>query len=236
MRSEDRDRFGTAVSPHRTMRMADLLAPLASLVLPGSGQLLQGRTAVGMRHASLAVLLAAIGVPTSVAGTGLAVSILGCWSAYDAWRGRRGAGSSATAPPHRAAADPTAARSADGALPRPASTTQPPTRPVPGWQRSLRVAPLVALQAVAAVEILFFLLAAVLSVMAFDAPGSTGRLDLWAFVIGLNVLPLVAAFLCAWAWGLHGRGRTGWAAAILAGVVLAGLAIARLLLGPERLW
>jgi hypothetical protein len=72
------------------IRSTGLLAPLASFVLPGSGQLLQGRFDVGVRHASLAILLAAVGVPMSAAGTGLAVVILGCWSAYDAWHRRHG--------------------------------------------------------------------------------------------------------------------------------------------------
>jgi hypothetical protein len=222
------------------IRSTGLLAPLASFVLPGSGQLLQGRFDVGVRHASLAILLAAVGAAMSAAGTGLAVVILGCWSAYDAWHRRHGkesttaARSSLTdAATAGAAAD---AHTVDAAVPPPSRPTQPPGQSVAWWRSGLRVAPLVALQAVAAVEIMFFLVAAALSVMAFDAPGSTERLDAWAFVIGLNLLPLVAAFLCAWAWGLHGRGRTVWAAAILTAVVLGGLAVARLLLGPQRLW
>lgn len=118
----------------------------------------------------------------------------------------------------------------------PTSSQVPTAQAIASWRRILRVAPLVALQVVAAGEIMFLLVAAALSVMAFDAPGSMGRLDLWAFVIGMNLLPWVAAFLCAFAWGLHARGRTVWAGTLLATVVLACLAVARLLLGPQRLW
>lgn len=219
--------------PGHTSRLTGLLAPLASAVLPGSGQMLQGRFTVGMRHASLALLLVAVGVPMGVVISGPVLGILACWSAYDAWRGPRARG--ARGPTPATGSGPLAGEGEQGL-----TAATPPHVPaeaaVAWWRRALRVAPLVALQTVAAGEIMFLLVAAALSVMAFDAPGSTSRLDLWAFVIGMNLLPWLAAFLCALAWGLHGRGRTAWAAAILVAVVLAGLAVARLLLGPQRLW
>lgn len=224
--------------PAHPSRLIGLLAPLASAVLPGSGQLLQGRFAVGSRHASLALFLVAVGVPMSVVVTGPALFILGCWSAYDAWHGQRAAGARGSTPatgsgPLAGVGERNLAAGVTGSP----SPPQAPAGPANArWRRALRVAPLLALQAVAAGEIAFLLVAAALSVMAFDAPGSTGRLDLWAFVIGMNLLPWLAALLCALAWGLHGRGRTAWAAAILSLVVLAGLAFARLLLGPQRLW
>lgn len=221
-----------------TSRLVALLAPLASIVLPGSGQMLQGRFAVGLRHAALALLLVAVGVPTIALVSGPALCILGCWSAYDAWRARRSAGPTPAAACGSAGGSGGASGEHGSAvdmavLARTVATAGPP---MAWWRRILRVAPLVALQMVAAGEIMFLLVAAALSVMAFDAPGSTSRLDLWAFVVGMNLLPWVAAFLCAFAWGLHARGRTVWAGTLLATVVLACLAVARLLLGPQRLW
>jgi hypothetical protein len=225
----------TPCSP--TSRFAGLLAPLASVLFPGCGQMLQGRFAVGLRHASLALLLVAVGVPMSVVISGPALCILGCWSAYDAWRMRCPAGPTPATDPEPVGGGTAGVGGARGfAADATAVPHHPEVPPVAWWRRGMLSAFMVALQAVAAVEIMFLIVAGAFSVMAFDAPGGTGRLDLWAFVIGMNLLPWVGVFLCGLAWGLHGRGRTGAAAAILAAVVLAGLAFARLLLGPQRLW
>lgn len=203
--------------------MLGIFAPATSFIIPGSGQLLQGRFDVGLRHASLAILLAAVGVPLGpwvVASFGL---LLGWWSSRDAWKWCPAGDSASSQATMRADG---AASAGVGSSPRPA---------LPWWRRGLRTALLAALQVVAAAEIAALLVAAGLSGMAFDAPGSDKRLDLWAFVIGINALPLLVVFLCFAAWGLHFRGRTGWAVAILAAIVLVGLAIFGLFFNADSL-
>jgi len=207
-------------------RMITFLAPLASFLLPGSGQLLQGRFALGVKHASLAMLLIAIGVPMSTWSLGLFSALLGGWSAYDAWRYGRVPAAMAEVPERDVADAAASAR----------VRSSSPLVPLTSWHRGVGMALLLALQAVAAVEIAVLFMAAAVSGMVFDAPGSMERLELWAFVIGMTVAPLVAAVLCFVAWGLHGRGKTWWAVATLASVVVAGLALLRLMLGPGPLW
>lgn len=190
-------------------------AALASFVIPGSGQLLQGRLSTGLRQASLAVLIVAGGFPLALVAAGIALTALGGFSAYDAWQWKNvSVGNDAAT----------------------AAAVAPPMPPQAGWHRGLSLAALIVLQAVAAVAIAFLLVAAALAPMAFDAPGSEQRLDAWAFVIGMYLLPLVAILFCALAWGLQRRGMTWWALATLAAVVLAGLGVMRFALGPGRLW
>lgn len=205
--------------------MISIVAPLASLVCPGGGQALQGRFAVGLRHAATAILLGSVGVMLGNWAVGCLLALVGCWSCYDAWTWR-GCG---VAPPPLPGEGPDGSGAMVGRSPAGGVTR-------PWWVRGLETAVMVALQAAAAVEIAGLFVAVALSVMAFDAPGSGGRLDLWAFVIGMNAVPLLGVFLCFAAWGLRRRGRTWWAVATLAAVVLAGLVVFRILLGPERLW
>lgn len=188
------------------------LIPAATLILPGCAQLLQGRFAIGFRHAALAVLLLNIAFFLPDHWGGILAAILwltvGGWSAYDAWRWERD-----VAPTQQMVHAP----------------------PQPWYRRYLAVAVLGVLQVVAVGEIMFMGVMAAFAVMIFDAPGSTEKIGNWVFFIGLSLLPVVATVLSAVAWGLYRRGRPGWAVAMLAGVVLAGLLAIVAILGPGSL-
>lgn len=192
------------------------LIPAATLILPGCAQLLQGRFTVGLRHVAMAVLLSNIAFFLPDHRGGIVAAILwlaiGGWSAFDAWRWER-----------------------DDAPPQPVTTAPPPVPgpPQPWYRRHLPFAVLGVLQVAAAGEIMLLGLMAAFAVMIFDAPGSTEKIENWAFFIGVSLLPVAAMVLCAVAWGLSRRGRPWWAVATLAGVVLAGLLIIASIIGPD---
>jgi hypothetical protein len=192
------------------------LIPAATLILPGCAQLLQGRFTVGLRHVAMAVLLSNIAFFLPDHRGGIVAAILwlaiGGWSAFDAWRWER-----------------------DDAPPQTVTTASPPVPgpPQPWYRRHLPFAVLGVLQVAAAGEIMLLGLMAAFAVMIFDAPGSTEKIENWAFFIGVSLLPVAAMVLCAVAWGLSRRGRPWWAVATLAGVVLAGLLIIASIIGPD---
>jgi len=199
--------------------ISTFLIPAATLILPGGGQLLQGRFNVGLRHAATAVLLPYLAFFLAHPWGGILASILwlalGVWSAYDAWRWEHD--KEPTQPPVQ-------------------SSAQTPVPAPPWYRRYLPVVVLGVLQAVAAGEIVLFSIMAALGVMVFDAPGSEERIENWAFFIGVSLLPVVATVLCFVAWGLYRRDRPWWAVATLAGVVVAGLGVLGSVLGPGSLW
>lgn len=109
------------------------------------------------------------------------------------------------------------------------------TTPVNSSERLLFTVSLVVLQVIAAIEIVFAGMAAIMSLMVFGAPGSTERLDLVAFLIVMLLVPPVAIGMCLYAWTLHGEGNSGKALRVLATVVAAGIVPLFLLAGLDAL-
>lgn len=99
-------------------------------------------------------------------------------------------------------------------------------RSEPGW--AILVA--VVLQLLQVLSLFPWLVMAGLSVMAFDAPGSSGRWQPWAFVLAVWSYPawILAAGIVSWV--LIARGRRYAAMAVAAALTLPGIAGAVLLL------